>query len=430
MVVEMSMTTCKQTCCGAFGVVSLLTAVFSVQGQTDFSLSMANAERLALEQDTITRAYQANEQALKEGAVAEKSLPDPKLKLGLMNFPTDTFRRDQEPMTQVQLGIVQAFPRGSSRSIKSEQKQAKSRVQAANVKDRNRTVLRSVREDWLEVYYWVNAGGVVNKTRALFDQLVEVTEGQYAVGRRNQQDYIQAQLELGMLDDREIKIRNNEEKARTALARWIGPAEAQRPIPVKLPVLTVNAETDANALLNSHPLVNASKAQVNASQHSVDLAKQQYKPRWLLDVTYGFRDGNNPDGSERADFLSAKVLFDMPLFTNNRQDRRLQANRLELNAAQFRMQDLQFELRKQLDAVLADKHSFEKRIALFQQTLLPRARENATAALNAYQVREGDFSALVRARITELETELNKLRLQVDRAKVQAKLIYLLGETS
>ena len=188
MVVEMSMTTRKQIFYRALGVVSLLTAVFSVQGQTDFSLSMANAERLALEQDAITRAYQANEQALKEGAVAEKSLPDPKLKLGLMNFPTDTFRRDQEPMTQVQLGIVQAFPRGSSRSIKSEQTQAKSRVQAANVKDRNRTVLRSVREDWLEVYYWVNAGGVVNKTRALFDQLVEVTEGQYAVGRRNQQD--------------------------------------------------------------------------------------------------------------------------------------------------------------------------------------------------------------------------------------------------
>lgn len=91
MVVEMSMTTCKQTFCRAFGVVSLLMAVFSVQGQTDFSLSMANAERLALEQDAITRAYQANEQALKEGAVAEKSLPDPKLKLGLMNFRPTPF---------------------------------------------------------------------------------------------------------------------------------------------------------------------------------------------------------------------------------------------------------------------------------------------------------------------------------------------------
>ena len=37
-------------------------------------------------------------------------LPDPKLKIGVMNLPLDSFERDQEAMTQLQLGLQQAFP--------------------------------------------------------------------------------------------------------------------------------------------------------------------------------------------------------------------------------------------------------------------------------------------------------------------------------
>ena len=51
----------------------------------------------------------ARRDALGESAVAEAELPDPQLRFGALNVPTDSFDLDQEPMTQVQIGLRQQF---------------------------------------------------------------------------------------------------------------------------------------------------------------------------------------------------------------------------------------------------------------------------------------------------------------------------------
>jgi len=39
-----------------------------------------------------------------------------------------------------------------------------------------------------------------------------------------------------------------------------------------------------------------------------------------------------------------------------------------------------------------------------------------------------EFTTLMRARITDLDVRLEDLRIRVDRAKIQANLLYLAGE--
>ena len=60
--------------------------------------------------------------------------------------------------------------------------------------------------------------------------------------------------------------------------------------------------------------------------------------------------------------------------------------------------------------------------------IIPKAKENTKAALFSYQSGRGAFTALMRAQITELETQLRSLRLNVDHKKTQAQLLYLVGE--
>jgi len=90
-------------------------------------LSLEFAEQLALSSDPGVQAVQANQRALEEMSVAAEQLPDPLLKMGLMSLPTDTFNLGQEAMTQVQVGLVQKFPRGKTRELTSEQIGLKSR---------------------------------------------------------------------------------------------------------------------------------------------------------------------------------------------------------------------------------------------------------------------------------------------------------------
>ena len=54
-------------------------------------LSLADAERLALEADPAVIASQSRALALQEQAIADGQLPDPKLTVGVWNVPLDDF---------------------------------------------------------------------------------------------------------------------------------------------------------------------------------------------------------------------------------------------------------------------------------------------------------------------------------------------------
>ena len=59
--------------------------------------------------------------------------------------------------------------------------------------------------------------------------------------------------------------------------------------------------------------------------------------------------------------------------------------------------------------------------------LIPEARQNVKASLNAYQNTTGELNTVLRASSSELTIQLERLQLQVDRAKSRATLMYLEG---
>lgn len=406
----------------------LLIQSWGVQGDVVEPLSLQEAERLALMDEPGIERFNASAGAMAERSVSNAQLPDPKLGFGLLNFPTDTFSRTQEPMTQLQLSLQQSFPRGDSLAIKRRHTEALSAAQTDMAAERALNVLRDVRLTWLELYYWQGAEHIVSQNAGLFSQLVEVTQQQYAVGRHNQQDVIRAQLERSLLDDRLEKIRIQQAQNRAELLRWIGPERRARPLAdefPRLPELPIRERLET-ALLE-HPLLRFDLAKVNAGQEAMALAREAYKPAWSLGVNYGFRDGENANGSERADFLSAIVTVDLPVFRNKRQDRELSASQHELQAAQYARDERLRQLRQQLDGDYVQWQRLTRRAALYTNTLLAQASENARATLLAYQNDAADFAALIRARITELDTQLQGLRIRVDQAKAQSRLLYLAG---
>ncbi|MGD8998947.1 MAG: TolC family protein [Granulosicoccaceae bacterium] len=394
------------------------------------TLILTEAEQLALQDDPMLARSAALAQAYEEAAVADGELPDPKFKVSLFNFPADTFEFDQEPVTQLRFGVQQAIPRGDTLQYKSERTRALAgKARAGNAEARLK-IQREVRKHWLERYYWIQAGQLVRSNRRLFNQLVDITQSQYAAGRRNQQDVLRAELELGLLDDRLNHIQQQDEAAQAALAKWIGQA-ASRDLPATLPELPTPPQRDAiKTMLPRHPLIRQSAADIEASNHGMKIAREAYKPAWSIGVDYGIRDGENAAGDDRPDFVAATLVFDMPLFTAKRQDKRLEAARLRADAARNARDDEYRELKRMLDDEYGKWLRQGERVQRYNETLIRQARENTTATYNAYQSDATDFATLMRANITELNTRLQALRLQVDRAKTQAQLLYLAGVNS
>lgn len=395
-----------------------------------FALSLKQAEQLAIQSDPTIESFKATSQSYVDVSVADDTLPDPKLRLGAVNVPVDTFDLEQEQMTQLKVGIQQDFPRGDVLSIKQQQSQYLSRAAMSMADDAQLKIIRDVRETYLNLFYEVSAYQIIRETRKLFSELVKITESNYAAGRVNQQDVVLAGLELSRLDDRSTKIQAQEEVYRANLAQWIGDV-AWNSISMNFPALPkLPEQVDLNHIIPLHPLIRAESAKVNASKQMTEMARQEYKPGWSLLVDYGFRSGNNPDGTERADFATALVSLDIPLFTGNRQDKKVSSNEKKIVAARYSKDD---KLRKLKQLYEKNQHIWQRlgeREQLYKNSLLTAAKNNSKASLKAYQSGVSEFNTLMRAQITELDVRLEDMRVRVDRAAAQARLLYIIGDSN
>lgn len=410
----------------AFGLVLLLPAgSYAQQG-----LSIGVAEQIALQYDPMIKSYDQRMASFNEQAVSVNTWPDPKMRFGFLSLPTDTYDLEQEPMTQIIVGYQQMLPRGDSLDYMVRKMHAKADQSQADMLLRKRQVMLNTRKAWLEVYLQEQMEIIVLENRHLFKQQVEVSQSLYGAGKSNQQDVLQAELELSLLDDQLQKIIATKKESRSALAQWVGDEAAGFTLENGSSLFR---DIDVNKIeyrnrLQQHPMFIKQAASVIDRVQDVSLAKQRYKPQWGFDVSYGKRDGNNMDGSERADFFSALVTLDIPVFNEDRQDRELSASKKELMSESYKKQDLHLQLLVQLEQSQARWQQLTERLELYDQRVLKQARENARAALNGYQSGVVPFLTLTRARSSELKARLQRLQLYVEKAQVYAQLRYLIGD--
>lgn len=391
-------------------------------------ITLAEAERLALARDPGIASLQAQAAAFAERAVADGQLPDPQLKLGVESLPVDTFDRRQDSMTQARLGLVQTIPPAGSLDAKRSRTSYLSAMTSGRVAARRLATLRALRKDYVELAFRTASLELVRENRELFAQLAQIAERSYAAGVVAQQAVTEAELQLLLLDDRQTRLRGAIDRARASLARWVGEAAAL-PLPLEFPELPPVPRQEAlTAGLAEHPELVAIGAAMEAAQAGVALAKARYRPGFDIDLSYGDRAGREPGGEARTDMLSAMVTLDMPLFPGKRQDRRLAASEHELVAARFERSDLLLDLSAELERAYADFERLGERLDHYRERVLAQARLNTEAALLGYRGGTGDFQTSMLARGTELEARLSALRLQAERAKTQAALLYFKGE--
>ena len=399
----------------------------AAHAQQSIPLSLAEAERLALEQEPGHAALLERAAALDEHAGVAGELPDPTMRLGLINYPISSGGFSTEGMTQAQLGYRQRFPSGKSREFSTQQFASQALQMTASAGARARDVTTRVRTTWLETYYWQSARDIVARSRPFFADLATITLSLYSVGRKTQHDVLRAELELSRLDDRLIQIDQHHKQSIAALSEWLG-ADASRPVVATLPAWQpVPAAELLHENLRSHPAVLAAGAGVDAADAAVDLAEARKKPGWALDLAYGYREGYLSNGDPRSDMVSVAVTMDLPFFGKESHDRSLAAALRERSAADYERSSLLRHLSSQLDAEYAHWQDLSRRVALYESQILILSKDQAEAALLAYQSDAGDFADVMRSYIDDLNTRLDYVRLQVERGQSHAALANLGG---
>ncbi|WP_236074827.1 TolC family protein [Teredinibacter purpureus] len=365
------------------------------------------------------------------------TLPDPMVSIAVANLPFDSFDVHQEAMTQFKIGVTQTIPRGNTRALTREKLMNLSEAQPFARDERRASVAVTVSHLWLEVYRYQHTIGLIERDRHLFEHLVDVSQSSYtsASGRTRQQDVIRAQLELTQLDDRLTRLRQQRDTALAGLIEWL-PYEAER--------LTIASSASVNvsltpafsaihnkgaeqltAVLMAHPKIKGFERNIAASTSNIHLVNQSYKPQWGLNASYGYRD-SDPTGNTRADLFSAGVSFDMPFFTGNKQDKKVQAATAQREIIKTNRALALRQLKAGLDTASVNYYHLQERQRLLDTRLLKELSQQAEASLSAYISDEASFSDVVRARIAELNSLIESLNVDVDTKKSIVQINYFL----
>jgi outer membrane protein TolC len=390
-------------------------------------LTLADAERVAIERDSVLRQLEAEAFAMRERAIAEGQLMDPKLRFGAVNVPVDSFNLDDEDMTMLEVGVSQEFPGGRTRELARQRMEESAAAAEAVAADRKLVVRREVRRAWTELGYVVRARKLLDSQTDWVEQMRAAARARYASGEGTQLDLLRAGLDIAMLREQQLDLERDAAMRRAQLGRWIGDDAAAGAGP-----FTLSARSELEPLAALEPRVLRHPAQVDferridAAQTGVDLAKQRYKPGWMLDMSYGLRSGSM-DGESRPDMLSAMVTVDLPVFRANRQDREVAAARADARGLHEMHDDHQREMR----AMLAEAWAIAARTAelelFYERELVPLAEQSVQAALLAFRANRVMVDEVIEARRVALETWLKHLRLVADRSQAQYDIDYLVG---
>ena len=389
-------------------------------------LSLAEAERIAIERDAERSRLLEESGAELASAHAQSALPDPEIRLGAMNLPVDSFALDREPMTQVVLGVRQAFPPGDTLEFREQQGELQAQASERLAGDREAQVRRQLRQLLLVRQAAEQRLELIRRFRGEVQPLLEARETRYATGSGQQADYLAARLKLDRLRDREWQAGEQLAASIEMLARLLGDAARGEFQPVKL-AEPVDRVSTFNAI-EHHPLVQAQDARIAAGESGEGVAREQYAPRWAMDFSYGDRRGVDMTGADRPDFASAMVSMSIPLFNRG-------AKRSAVNAAERRTRAATYariDLVRTLEARLAEAWSrhadISRQLALHDERLLPTARDVVSSTETAYANDRATLDELVEAVLDQLDLELRRIELLARRDQLRADITYLGGQ--
>lgn len=415
------------SCVGCLLVLMLAVLPAWTAGST--VLSFEAALQQATERAPLLMARDAQITAAREDAGRAAALPDPKLILGVSNWPvtgSDAFDLRADEMTTQEIGLMQEFPAHAKR-------QARQAVADAVLAQAHATALADVRAVRQAVAAaWVGLWAAQRERIALEGMRDPVNAAQRAArarltgGTGTATDVLAVEVAGLALDNRLDAANAVIGAARASLARWLGSmgdsvrAEGGAPDLMTLPQpeTALLTQMDAQApLLPWASRLTMAEAQVNAA-----LAEKRLD--WSLSLTYGKRDRGR-DGMPRSDMLMIEVGIGLPIFTRGRQNHAVAARRAELRAVTAELEDARRIQGETVQRTLAQWHGLRRRITRQQEQILPVARDRSATALAAYAA-GGDLQPWLEARRDEIELRIEHARLWGELGQAWAALAYLL----
>ncbi len=416
----------KSKCyCTGWPLVTILAASVLALPSLAAALTLDEALQLAENNAPSLTAQDAKIRAANSAAIPAGELPDPKLLVGIQNYPIggpDRWSIDQDFMTMQMVGVSQEMPNSAKRKARIEVADAAIDRAAAERQVERLKVRQATALAWISSYS-------VERKDALFQDfyrenrlLADTVRAQIAGGRAQPADAVTPRQEAAQLEEQQDDLIRQRAQARAALKRWIGPAANDKPLG-SLPEWPVEASGYSHKVQH-HPELAAFAPMTREAQARVREAEAEKRSDWSWEVDYQHR------GREFGDMVSVQFSWDLPLFPDSRQNPKIAAKHAELNQLEAEREVFSREHTQQLEDQVADYERLNRAVHRSQSSLLPLAKEKVELTMASYRAGKGDLNSVVAARRELIEARLKQIDVEEQRALTSARLYFAYGESA
>ena len=403
----------------------LSTLAFNAHAQNTVPgvLTFESALRLAQDRSRQLVAQDRATTAARDMAVAAGQRPDPTLKFGVNNLPIDgpdRFNLNRDFMTMQSVGVTQEFTREDKRLARAKRLESEAQASDAARAVALASLQRNTALAWLDRCYQERMLTLLQTQRTETLLQVDAAQAAYRGGRGAQADVFAARTAVAQIDDRMDQVRLQVAMAKTTLARWTGDTTDSALGAAPATDQLAWHHDDLEAALADHPELALMGKQEQMAQADVDIARANKQADWSAELMLNHR------GSAYSNMVSINVSLPLQWDPQHRQDRELAAKLATTDQMHAQREEATREHLAQARSLWQAWQSGRDRMARYDNTLLPLAVERNQAALAAYRGATVPLTTVLEARRMDIENHMDRLRLEMETARLWAQLNYLI----
>jgi cobalt-zinc-cadmium efflux system outer membrane protein len=331
---------------------------------------------------------------------------------------------------QKKVGLSQQFPFPGKLGLKKKMAQYDANMMETDYDHLKNMIIGDVKMAYYKLFFVNKAKEITEKNKDLLSDVAKLAETKYMVGQGLQQDVLSAHLELSKLDQKLIDLKREETQIQLKLKILLFRSKESSPVipeEIKKTEFVINLEKLKKEALENNPMLQEQKYRVDQSQASYKLAKKEYFPDFDLTLKYG-QDQMSAELMGKKDFIEAMVGFNLPLYFFRKQNKMVEEKADLFSSAQESFSYKQTELINDLEDKVSELKRNSDLLDLFDNAILPQARQSFESAQTAYQVNKVDFQTLLSGLMNLYEYEMNYYMTLAEYQKSLAELEVVVGE--
>lgn len=358
------------------------------------------------------------------------NLPDPVLKIGLINLPTNSYSFTQEPMTSKTIGISQAIPYPGGLSAASEVKAIDTLIIQQEIISMKNEIKRGLSNLYYELQFTTTEINLNKERINLLKQILEVVKAKFEIAEVSMQNIIRVEVELTLVKDKIEKLLS---KKNTIIAEMNAILLREETIPMNIEQIKMG---DYKLVSPARVLELAEKNQpklegIRLSEEKSELMEKQaeyeFYPNFNIGIQYSQREYNQLTGLDYNDFLSVVAGITLPINYGGKKTAKVNEAKYLQNLYRENYNSTIQDLKSSINVMATKISELNNRYELISETLLPLAEQSLQIALSDYQVDKIDFVNVINAEKEILNVKTELYRIQTDYDQNIVKLEFLTG---